>query len=353
MTKAKIYFKSLGKTMDANVSLYFNKIIVEYTEHTQTRKIIDIEDITRVDVFSPDLVVIISKSVDWSLQVDVAFFNQWRKQLPKTTTVAEGKSFKGPWIILMSILLGLISLILFIWLVLIPLIVDYGVNKISIETEAKIGDALFSSMIGSFKQDSIGTIYIQRFYDHLNIQSPYQVKVFLVESNEINAFAMPGGYIVVHDSILKLMEKPEELASLLLHEYSHIELRHSLKTMVNQASTYIAIILLVGNTGDLSALLLQKANDLKNLQYSRQLEKEADMNGIRLMLKSGINPKGSISLFEKLQNKTGNHQSEFLSTHPLFETRLNYIKSIVDTSSYNIQTMIDLEKSWNDLKTLD
>jgi predicted Zn-dependent protease len=93
------------------------------------------------------------------------------------------------------------------------------------------------------------------------------------------------------------------LAALLAHEASHINEQHSLRTLSRELALYVLLASLTGDAGGFSAVILENSNMISSLSYSRKFEKEADLEGVELLLKSNINPNGMITLFQKFENR--------------------------------------------------
>ena len=219
-------------------------------------------------------------------------------------------------------------------------------NGFSKQWEVEMGDKMYESVAALYTIDSAKTLLLNDFYQQLHFNVDYPVEVTVVKGEEINAFAIPGGHIVIYDSILKSMQTPEELAALLSHEASHIALRHSLKNMFRSLARQMFLLMVFGNESGVGSFLVDNADNLKELEYSRSLETEADNNGLQLMAKSGINPKGMLLLMEVLQKHTGaNEPAAFLNTHPVFKNRIENIKK-------QIQQLPSLPKENNNLKSI-
>ncbi|MFQ5961458.1 MAG: M48 family metallopeptidase, partial [Candidatus Methylomirabilales bacterium] len=122
--------------------------------------------------------------------------------------------------------------------------------------------------------------------------SPYTFQVTVVNDPTVNAFAAPGGYIVVFKGLLEKTQSAEELAAVLAHEIQHIEKRHSTRMMIQHASTGLLIAALTGGGGDASVWGLEGARALGILRYSRHHEEEADAEGLRLLVAANIDPTG-------------------------------------------------------------
>lgn len=254
----------------------------------------------------------------------------------------------GCLLVLFLLILPLIAA--YIWVV--PNVADNAAQKISPETEKQIGDAWFESLTAAYKIDSSKTRLVQQFYDSLGFGGAYKMTITVVNEPVVNAFAVPGGHIVVFDSIIGLMDAPEQLAGLLAHEASHIQLKHSIRAIYRELANNLFFTLLSGGQGDLSALVAQHGGQLAGLSYSRQLELEADENGMKLMKKSGIPLRGIPALFEKMSATAKGESSvpNFLSTHPAMEERIRRAKEWIDKNGGPAeQTPAPLQRIWADL----
>ncbi|MCX7117663.1 MAG: M48 family metalloprotease [Legionellales bacterium] len=179
--------------------------------------------------------------------------------------------------------------------------------------------------------------YINHLGDILarNGQLP-QPYFFLVKSNEINAFAGPGGYIGINSQLILTTENESELAAVMAHEMAHVRLHHLYRLIEHQkqmripmiasilASAALGIINPMLGSGALMASLTGIAQD--SISYVRSNEKEADRIGIDMLIKSGLDPRGMAAFFKKMQLATRYFYSDnipaILRTHPLDEDRI-------------------------------
>lgn len=250
------------------------------------------------------------------------------------------------WIKLAVIAGIIIAILVGIYLWLVPWLGDRMANHFSPQREIDMGEQMYQAVIKQYTVDSHKTAILNDFYKELHYEIGYPVKITVVESNEMNAFAIPGGNIVVHHSILEEMKTPEELAALLGHEASHIALRHSLRNIFRNLSQQMFLALIVGNESGIASVVVDNANNLKQLQYSRSLETEADNNGLQLMAKNNINVQGMMRLMRMLQKDSGGAEpNAFLSTHPVFKDRIRNIETqlqqlpTVATSNANLKKL--------------
>jgi predicted Zn-dependent protease len=198
--------------------------------------------------------------------------------------------------------------------------------------------------------DTARTSILNSFYAELNYKVGYPVRITVVHSIDVNAYAIPGGHIIVNDAILEGMKTPEELAALLGHEATHIAERHSLRTLFRSVARQLFLSLLIGNNSGVVGFLVSNADELKGLQYSRSLESDADEKGILLMEKSGLNTEGMLHLIQMLQRVTiGATTVSYLSTHPDFEKRLADIKAKIKEHPGASATPTPLKKLFHSL----
>ena len=153
----------------------------------------------------------------------------------------------------------------------------------------------------------------------------YTFKV--LDSNEINAFACPGGFIYIYKGLMKQMDNEAQLAAVLAHEVGHVVARHSMKRL--QAAYGYGILMEVALGDKMSQTAQQMVNaaaGLILLGYGRDNEYEADDYGILYAKKAGYNPKGMIQIFEKFKQMEGRPPNTFeklLSSHPPAGDRIN------------------------------
>lgn len=233
-----------------------------------------------------------------------------------------------------------------VYLWLMPLLGERMAKGFAKETEISMGEQMYQAVIKQYSVDTRKTDILNDFYKQLHYDTGYPVKITVVESNEMNAFAIPGGHIVVHNSILDNMKSPDELAALLGHEASHIALRHTLRNIFRDLARQMFLALVIGNESGIASVVVDNANALKQLEYSRSLETEADNNGLQLMAKNNINVQGMLRLMAMLQKETGGvEQNSFLSTHPVFKDRISNIEKqiqqlpVVNTSNENLKQL--------------
>jgi predicted Zn-dependent protease len=246
----------------------------------------------------------------------------------------------------LKVMLVIVGLGILFYVYGLPLIAGKMANRFPIRYEMQLGDRLFQSMKTGFNIDTARTAYVNEFFRQLQFPSKYEIRITVVKENILNAFAMPGGHIVIYDKLLNGMRSYEELAALLSHEFTHVENRHTLRSLFRQFSSKIFLALLIGNTDGVSAVLVNNADQLKELSYSRSLETESDENGARLLANRNISCNGFVDLFNLFKKEVnGNIVPELVASHPNLDKRIENISSLdlckqktsgTDTTLHNI-----------------
>ncbi|MBC7915636.1 MAG: M48 family metallopeptidase [Pyrinomonadaceae bacterium] len=250
--------------------------------------------------------------------------------------------------IVIAVLL-LIALLATVYIYVIPSAAEFIAGKIPQEIETDIGDSMLNSFTIGSEKDAKLTFYLNLFAGKINFNTSYPIEITVVKSEQVNAFALPGGKIVVNDAILKKINSPEELAGLLSHEAAHIEYKHSLKSISKSLSGYIFISLIFNDINGITTVLIDNANALNNLRYSRSLEADADLRALQTMEKNRISQQGLVSLFTMLDSKDGFNYLKFLSTHPLTEERIRKARKSAQNQK-KISEKKDLELIWQQIK---
>jgi predicted Zn-dependent protease len=144
-------------------------------------------------------------------------------------------------------------------------------------------------------------------------KSDFEFSVEVVKSPEVNAFALPGGFITVNSGLLESAETGDEVAAVLSHELQHVVRRHGTRRMLRELGSKIVLSAVFGGTH--VAVPASVVHDFASNAYSRDEESEADALGLALMIKTGIDPRGMSRFFERLA-KSSLTPPALLSTHP-------------------------------------
>ena len=160
--------------------------------------------------------------------------------------------------------------------------------------------------------------------------SPYRFQILVVDNPAVNAFAAPGGHVVLFRGLLERTRSAEELAAILAHEMQHILRRHATRALLQHVSTGLLLAAMTGDASGIMAFGLESARFLGQLRYSRQNEEEADAGGMRMLLAAGVDPAGMIAFFEVLkgEGRKGLSPPTYLSTHPSTEARIARLRTL-------------------------
>jgi predicted Zn-dependent protease len=235
--------------------------------------------------------------------------------------------------------------------------VGKGINFYSLEKEIALGKQLAQEVERQARivDDPIIAEYVNRIGQNLvrnsDAKVPFTIKV--IDSDEVNAFALPGGFFFVNTGILMKADNEAEMAGVMAHEIGHVAARHGTRNatkgqLINLGT--IPLIFMGGWTGYAIYQAAGLAIPLTFLQFSKANESEADLLGLEYMYKAGYDPEAFVDFFEKIQSlekKKPGTISKVFSTHPPTDERIKasqeriekYLKAkpeyVVNTSEFN------------------
>jgi Zn-dependent protease with chaperone function len=222
------------------------------------------------------------------------------------------------------------AVVLFVWLGS-DWLVELAVSRIPVEWEQKLGESAYRDFLAQqevLKEGpAVGAVneMTQRLTSQI-ADSPYKFEITVVKSDVVNAFALPGGYIVVFTGLMKKAESGEEVAGVLSHELNHVLQRHGLDRIVKTLGLMAVVTILVGDPQGLAGLIKQFGLELMTLKFGRAQETEADLTGLQLLQRAKIDPTGMIRFFERLSDKDEGRM-EWLSTHPMSTARAERLRA--------------------------
>jgi len=209
--------------------------------------------------------------------------------------------------------------------------VELAVNRIPVEWEQKLGESAYREFLTGqdVMKDGLAVAAVremtQRLASHVP-NNPYRFEVTVVKSDVVNAFALPGGYVVVFTGLMKKAESPEEVAGVLAHELNHVLQRHGLERIIKQLGFVAVVSIVLGNPPGLGGVMKQLGVELMTLKFGRAQETEADTTGLDLLYRAKINPEGMITFFQRLVEKDEG-RVEWLSSHPMSSARADHLKA--------------------------
>lgn len=226
---------------------------------------------------------------------------------------------------------------------------DWAVNGamavIPPKADRLLGDAVVATFDDKTLQpkDSLAARALKRSVEAvmaMGVNPTDSVRILVVADTSIkNAFAFPGGTLLVYTGMLRLLDDQEEWFGLLAHETGHVQLRHGMHGIVRGSILGIGMSLLFGDVSGLSAVIMDNAGTLLRLKYGREDEAAADAVASRSMAVLGYGPDGLASLFRKFL-KLGKQPkwAAFLSTHPATEDRIANLTASARTPAKNPAT---------------
>jgi predicted Zn-dependent protease len=234
------------------------------------------------------------------------------------------------WIIVGTIVaLPVLLIILFIWQA--DRIVSALVDRVPIAEEIKLGKDAFADMRSSLTLQDGGPEFdaVNDLGKRLSRESKYPFEFHIAQDKTINAFALPGGIVVVNSGLIAATRRPEELAGVLAHEIQHVEQRHSLRAAFKQLGLRGLWALVTGDIG--SSVLGQTALQLTALKFSRDDEASADANGFDALVTHRIDPRGMLDFFQTMEQAQGSQPPAFLSTHPADREREELLRTKLES----------------------
>src|ERR1700722_15195858 len=231
------------------------------------------------------------------------------------------------------------------------------VNFYSLEKEIALGKQLASEVERQAKiiNDPVISEYVNRVGQNLvrnsDAKVPFTIKV--IDSEEVNAFALPGGFFFVNSGLIMKADNEAELAGVMAHEIGHVAARHGTRQATRGEIAQLGMIPLIFMGGWTGYGIYQAASVLVPvgfLKFSRAMESEADLLGLEYMYKAGPDPTAFVAFFEKietLEKRKPGTMSKVFSTHPPTDSRIvaaqkniqEYLKAkpeyVLTTSEFN------------------
>lgn len=250
-----------------------------------------------------------------------------------------------------GVTLSVAGLSLFFWLGT-DLMVEWAVKKIPVEWEDQVGAVAYRQMLSgqTVMKDGAAVTAVQEMTRRLTAQAPdnpYKFEVSVVRSDVVNAFALPGGYVVVFTGLMQKAQNAEEVAGVLGHEISHVLERHGMERLIKQLGFAAVVTILLGDQRGLAGLAQQLGVELMTLKFSREQETEADLSGLQLLHNANIATDGMIRFFDRLSEQDKN-QVELFSTHPMSASRAERLK--MEAASLPARTPESFTFDWSQVQ---
>jgi len=252
-----------------------------------------------------------------------------QNQIQRATYVREGPSKHT---ILVYAIIGLIVAVLAILWVGNNAILNYVVQRLPSSLEDEIGKSVMMEVKERFKfvVEPEYTNYLSVVGRRMNAAMPKgtkEFKYYVIDVPIVNAFAVPGGYVLVCRGLIEQTDSPEELAGVLAHECAHLTQRHSMRQIAGTQAPGLVMKYFFGQHNSVLTLFASAAAYIGQQSYSRAQETEADEIGFDYLVKAEINPEGMIRFFRKVKAmESGFSDPTFLRSHPPTEERLEKLE---------------------------
>jgi predicted Zn-dependent protease len=215
----------------------------------------------------------------------------------------------------------------------LPLLAEPIAAVIPLAWEERLGKGVRDTAVGVFTggkarycEGAEGQRAIEQLVARLAATTPsrYRFDVLVVDDKTVNAFAAPGGFIVVFRGLIDKADGADELAGVLAHEMGHVIERHGMENLVRAVGAGTILAAVLGDASTLGATLAEYGSTLASLSHGRDAEREADAVGVAMLNKAGIRGAGLVAFFRRiatLSGESGGGVGRYLSTHPPSDER--------------------------------
>lgn len=226
----------------------------------------------------------------------------------------------------------LITFFFAVWFALakVDWITIFKVQTINNKTEEKIGDLYWDIIqkTGKENRNSLVTKSIDSIVTKIcksnNIDKNF-IKVHILEKDDVNAFALPNGHLVIFSGLILKSNSQEELCGVICHELAHIKLKHIMKKLVKEVGLATVIAMTSSKSG--TEVIKSTARLFTSSAFDRNLEKEADISAVDYLVKAKINPEPFANFLYNIaaDDNEATEYISWISTHPESKERAEYI----------------------------
>lgn len=253
---------------------------------------------------------------------------------------------------------GLILVVLFFstWFILtqVDWMAVFKVEKVTDRTEVKLGELFWDGFrqseeenIDPFVAKSIDTL-VNEICSENGIDKQL-IKVHIFDKDEINAFALPDGHLLIYSGLILASDNQEELSGVICHEIAHIQLNHVMKKLITEVGLSVLISMATGNGG--VEIMQETAKMLSSSAFDRRFEKEADLKAIEYLINAKIDPEPFANFLYKLSETEPESMAylSWISTHPDSKERAEYIIEYSRNQSTEYAQILSTN-TWGELK---
>lgn len=228
----------------------------------------------------------------------------------------------------------------------VPIVSRAIAHRIPLEAERSLGVQFEAQLSDRYCESEAAGLVLANLTEKLTGSDHRILSVNVLNMGLPNAFAFPGGYVVLTRGLIESAESPDEVAGVLAHEIAHVYERHVMTGIVRGA---LLSAIWAASVGDFSGLMVidpTTAFQIATLKFSREDEAEADRSAVEMLDRAGIRRDGFSEFFERLSEREGG-LPEWLSTHPLSEDRAAFAASALESNTDTRPAMTD--EAWEAL----
>jgi Zn-dependent protease with chaperone function len=222
-----------------------------------------------------------------------------------------------------------------------------AIEAVPMTVDEKIAEAALPSVLSDFGEeikspkalDAVQGV-VDRLAPHSAVQG-VNYQVLIIDSEVVNALALPGGTILVFRGLIDTMDSTEQLSAVLAHEMSHVTLRHHLTQIARSVGIVAAVNIVIGDVGGIVALGTEVLQTAALNNYSQGQETEADLEGARMMHAAGIDPQAMIQMLDSLPDAHLHGALSWLSTHPNSGERIKSVQQFLDEAEPRDYSQLD------------
>lgn len=231
----------------------------------------------------------------------------------------------------------------------------FKVQKVTDKSEQKLGELFWEVFKKTEKENKTTHVVnsIDSIVSHIcksNKIDREKIKVHVLNKDEINAFALPNGHLIIYTGLMDYSDNQEELTGVICHEIAHIEQNHVMKKLVKEIGLSVLISMTTGNGG--AEIIKETAKMLSSSAFDRNLEKEADIKAVDYLTIASVNPEQFAYFLYKLSDKehAATKYLTWISTHPDSKERSEYIVEYSKGKKTEYKPILSIE-TWDKLKS--
>jgi predicted Zn-dependent protease len=241
---------------------------------------------------------------------------------------------------------------LFFWLRSIDWVGMFNIEKHTRDTEEKLGDLFWEHLGDEGDQitDSATVAAMDSLVSRICVTNSIpleHIKVHVFRADVVNAFAMPGGHLVVNSALIEDCKTPEQLCGVLAHEIAHIQLGHVMGKLTREVG--VAVLLGITTGGSDSGLLAELIATLSTKAFDREMEKEADLKAVEYLTHAQIDARPFADFLYSTNENAEESPLRWLSTHPSSKERQDYVNQEIVKRQTETRAVIHIQ-TWLNLK---